>query len=132
MEYDLLFHWFLDLDIMEPSFNAAVLTKTASACWSTWLPSKTTDEDLCNPSTDYRGERRSNPAHRSATDPEAQLVRKGKDAPVRPGVEHGRARFRFTLDMTVPIYEWRPFCDIGSKIGTNWDSIFTQMGRELY
>lgn len=36
------------------------------------------DEDPGNPTVDFRGERRSNTTHQSTTDPDAQLVRKGK------------------------------------------------------
>jgi transposase len=35
------------------------------------------DDDPSNPSVDFHGERRSNQTHRSTTDPEAQLARKG-------------------------------------------------------
>ena len=38
------------------------------------------DDDPGNPSVDFRGERRSNETHQSSTDPEAQLMRKGKEA----------------------------------------------------
>ena len=36
------------------------------------------DDDPGNPSVDFRGERRRNETHRSSTDPEARLMRKGK------------------------------------------------------
>lgn len=39
------------------------------------------DEDPGNPSVDFRGERRTNATHVSATDPEARLMRKGKGQP---------------------------------------------------
>ena len=39
---------------------------------------QTPDDDPGNPSVDFRGERRSNETHQSRTDPEAQLMRKGK------------------------------------------------------
>ncbi len=41
-------------------------------------PPQTTDDDPGNPSVDFHGERRSNATHRSTTDPEARLLRKGK------------------------------------------------------
>jgi transposase len=41
-------------------------------------PPTTTDADPGNPSVDFRGERRSNATHRSTTDPDARLMRKGK------------------------------------------------------
>jgi transposase len=40
-----------------------------------------TDEDPGNPGVDFRGQRRTNQTHRSATDPEARLMRKGKGQP---------------------------------------------------
>jgi transposase len=40
-----------------------------------------TDDDPGNPSVDFRGERRTNQTHVSATDPEARLMRKGKGQP---------------------------------------------------
>ena len=41
------------------------------------------DDDPGNPSVDFRGERRSNETHQSRTDPEAQLMRKGKGKEAR-------------------------------------------------
>jgi transposase len=41
-------------------------------------PPPTTDGDPGNPSIDFHGERRSNKTHRSTTDPDARLMRKGK------------------------------------------------------
>ena len=38
----------------------------------------TTDADPGNPSVNFRGERRSNATHRSTTDPDSRLIRKGK------------------------------------------------------
>jgi hypothetical protein len=40
-------------------------------------PKPPSDDDPGNPSVDFHGERRSNQTHRSTTDPEAQLARKG-------------------------------------------------------
>src|ERR687884_1826337 len=40
-------------------------------------------DDLGNPSVNFRGERRSNATHRSTTDPEARLARKGKGREAR-------------------------------------------------
>ena len=39
-DYNLLFRWFLDMNLMEPSFDPAVFTKTDNACWSTGLDSR--------------------------------------------------------------------------------------------
>jgi hypothetical protein len=41
-------------------------------------PPATTDDDPGNPSVDFHGEKRSNKTHRSTTDPDARLMRKGK------------------------------------------------------
>src|SRR5215207_7589196 len=42
-----------------------------------------TDDDPGNPSVDFRGEKRSNKTHRSTTDPDARLMRKGKGKEAR-------------------------------------------------
>jgi transposase len=42
-----------------------------------------TDNDPGNPSVDFRGEKRSNTTHRSTTDPDARLMRKGKGKEAR-------------------------------------------------
>jgi len=41
-------------------------------------PTPPSDDDPGNPSVDFHGERRSNATHRSTTDPESRLCRKGK------------------------------------------------------
>ena len=41
------------------------------------------DDDSGNPSVDFRGERLRNETHRSGTDPEARLMRKGKGREAR-------------------------------------------------
>jgi transposase len=41
-------------------------------------PSTVTDDDRGNPSVDFHGEKRSNTTHRSTTDPDARLYKKGK------------------------------------------------------
>jgi transposase len=46
-------------------------------------PPATTDDDPGNPSVDFRGEKRSNKTHRSVTDPDARLMRKGKGKEAR-------------------------------------------------
>jgi transposase len=42
-----------------------------------------TDEDPGNPSVDFHGEKRSNKTHRSTTDPDARLMRKGRGKEAR-------------------------------------------------
>ena len=123
LEYNLLFRWFLDMDLLEPSFDPTVFTKNrerllrhqvgqelfdevvgrahergllsdehltvdgtlieAAASLKSFRrkdgePATTTDDDPGNPSVDFHGERRSNATHRSTTDPDARLMRKGK------------------------------------------------------
>ena len=123
LNYNLLFRWFLDMDIMEPSFDPTVFTKNrrrllehnvgqslfdqvvmeadrrcllsdehftvdgtlieAAASLKSFKPRDgdpptNTDDDPGNPSVDFHGERRVNATHRSTTDPEARLFRKGK------------------------------------------------------
>ncbi len=41
-------------------------------------PTPSTDDDPGNPTVAFRGEKRSNATHQSTTDPDAQLIRKGK------------------------------------------------------
>ncbi len=45
------------------------------------------DDDRGNPTVNFRGEKRSNATHRSLTDPESQLARKGKGQPAK--LSHG-------------------------------------------
>ena len=122
LEYNLLFRWFLDLDLLEPSFDPTVFTKNrerllehevgqqlfdevvgrahsrgllsdehftvdgtlieAAAGLKSFKPKdgeppQVTDNDPGNPSVDFHGEKRSNKTHRSTTDPDARLMRKG-------------------------------------------------------
>ena len=123
LDYNLLFRWFLDMALVEPSFDATTFTKNrlrllrhavgqqlfdevvaeaqlrgllsdehftvdgtlieAAASLKSFQrrdgeAPTTTDDDPGNPSVDFRGERRSNVTHRSRTDSEARLLRKGK------------------------------------------------------
>ena len=123
LEYNLLFRWFLDMDLIEPSFDATTFSKNrerllhhrvgqelfdevvadahergllseehftvdgtlieAAASLKSFKrkdgePPRATDDDPGNPSVDFRGEKRSNATHRSTTDPEARLFKKGK------------------------------------------------------
>ena len=118
---DLLFKWFLDLNIESPAFDASTFSKnrqrllehdvarqfflrvtgearrlgllsdehfsvdgTLLEAWAS-LKSFRPREDSepppgaggRNPEVDFKGERRSNQTHRSTTDPEARLARKG-------------------------------------------------------
>lgn len=122
LDYNLLFRWFLDMDLLEPSFDPTVFTKNrerllkhkvgqdlfdevvaaahgrgllsdehftvdgtlieAAASLKSFKPKDgeppSTDGDPGNPSVDFHGEKRSNATHRSTTDPDARLMRKGK------------------------------------------------------
>ena len=125
LEYDLLFKWFLDLNIMDRSFDHSVFAKnrqrlldadvarefllqiveqareqrllseehfsvdgTLLEAWASLQRFRPKDEDPPsgggsegggrNREVDFRGERRCNETHRSTTDPEARLARKGK------------------------------------------------------
>ena len=122
LEYNLLFRWFLDMNLMERSFDPTVFTKNRrrllehrigqalfdEVVWEADRQSLLSDEhfsvdgtlieaaasiksfrrrdeerqppddDPGNPSVDFRGETLRNETHRSITDPEARLMRKGK------------------------------------------------------
>ena len=121
LQYDLLFKWFLDLNIMDPAFDASSFSKNKErllehqvaheflrAVISEARRRKLLSEDHFtvdgtlleawaslksfrpkgggerpgsgenNPSIDFHGEHRTNDTHRSTTDPEARLARKGK------------------------------------------------------
>ena len=122
LEYNLLFLWFLDMNLMERSFDPTVFTKNRKrllehrtgqalfdeVVWEadrrgllsdehfsvdgTLIESvasiksfrrredqeRPPDDDPGNPWVDFRGERLKNETHRSRTDPEARLMRKGK------------------------------------------------------
>ena len=123
LDYNLLFRWFLDMNLMERSFDPTVFTKNrqrllehrvgqqlfdevvaeaqersllsdehftvdgtlieAAASLKSFRrrdvdPPTMSDQDSGNPSVDFHGERRVNATHRSTTDPEALLFRKGK------------------------------------------------------
>ncbi len=124
LEYHLLFRWFLDMSVVEPSFDASTFSKNrerllqhavgqqffdevvalahergllsdehftvdgtlieAAASLKSFKrkdgrpPDQAPPDDPGNPSVDFRGEQRSNATHRSMTDPDARLFRKGK------------------------------------------------------
>jgi len=122
LDYHLLFRWFLDMNLIEPSFDPTTFTKNrarllehalgqrlfdqvvahahaqgllsdehftvdgtlieAAASLKSFRPRDgeppTPPDDPGNPTVNFRGERRSNATHRSTTDPEARLMKKGK------------------------------------------------------
>ena len=124
LDYNLLFRWFLDMDMIEDSFDHSTFSKNRQRLLDhgvaqhffaqvvgyargegllsddhftvdgtlidAWASLKSfrpkgeppTDQDSLddpgNPTVDFRGEKRSNRTHRSTTDPESRLLRKGK------------------------------------------------------
>ena len=121
LDYNLIYRWFLDMDLMEPSFDATVFTKNRrrllrhrvgrklfeevayeadrrglmsdehfsvdgtlieAAASIRSFRRRNDDNDSKGegegPSGDFRGEKLSNATHRSTTDPDARLMRKGK------------------------------------------------------
>ena len=126
LEYDLLFKWFLDLNIMDHGFDHSVFAKnrqrlldagvareflleiveqareqrllseehfsvdgTLLEAWASVKSFRPRDGDPPsgdggrNPEVDFHGERRRNETHRSSTDPEARLAKKGKGKEAR-------------------------------------------------
>ena len=76
LDYNLLYRWFLDMDLMEPSFDATVFTKNRRRLLRHRV-GRTLFEEVAY-RADRRGEKLSNKTHESTTDPEARLMRKGK------------------------------------------------------
>lgn len=120
LQYDMLFKWFLDLNVTERPFDASTFSKnqerlisqdiarrfllevvaqarhrhllsdehfsvdgTLLQAWASMKSVRPIDDDDQtprggkNPSVDFKGQRRINETHRSRTDPEARLARKG-------------------------------------------------------
>jgi transposase len=120
LQYDMLFKWFLDLNVTERPFDASTFSKnqerlisqdvarrfllevvaqarrrhllsdehfsvdgTLLQAWASMKSVRPIDHDEQtprggkNPSVDFKGQRRVNETHRSRTDPEARLARKG-------------------------------------------------------
>ena len=122
LQYDLLFKWFLNMNIATPAFDhasfsknrerliqhrvaeqffAAVMDEATKAkltsddhftvdgtllqAWASLKSVKPRDDDELPPSAggrnadvDFHGQRRTNETHRSTTDPEARIARKGR------------------------------------------------------
>lgn len=123
LQYNMLFKWFLDMELDDEPFDASSYSKnqerlishdvsrrffdevvrearserllsdehftvdgTLIEAWASMKsfrrkdePGKSSgDDDPGNPTVDFHGEKRSNATHRSTTDPEARLMRKGK------------------------------------------------------
>lgn len=122
LQYDLLFKWFMDMNIIDPAFDASTFSKnkerllehevargflgvvldearrrrllsedhftvdgTLLEAWASlksFRPKDGSGSALAggekNPEVDFHGEKRSNDTHRSTTDPEAMLAKKGK------------------------------------------------------
>jgi len=121
LNYNLLFRWFLDMDVTEPSFDHSTFSRnrarllehtvadeffravvaqaralkllsdehftvdgTLIEAWASLKSFRRKDagpheppDDRGNPAVNFRGERRSNATHQSATDPESRLAKKG-------------------------------------------------------
>lgn len=123
LDYDILFRWFLDMSLDEPSWDHSTFSANrdrllahdvarqffdavvgqarragllsdehftvdgtlieACAALKSLQPQTapaappSSDDDPGNPTVDFHGERRTNATHRSTTDPEARLLRKG-------------------------------------------------------
>jgi len=122
LQYDLLFKWFMDMNIIDPAFDNSVFSKnkerllehdiareflgavlaeargrkllsedhftvdgTLLEAWASLKSFRPKDGSGSapaggekNPEVDFHGERRTNDTHRSKTDPEAMLAKKGK------------------------------------------------------
>ena len=123
LDYNLLFRWFLDMELDEKSFDHSSFTSnrkrllehevageffrgvleqartlkllssehftvdgTLIQAWASLKsfkrkgekPNQGSDDDPGNPTVNFHGERRSNATHKSTTDPQALLARKGK------------------------------------------------------
>lgn len=127
LQYDLLFKWFLNMNIATPAFDHASFSKnrerlikhhvaehffaavveeatkaklisddhftvdgTLLQAWASLKSVKPRDDDQAPPSTgsknadvDFHGQRRTNETHRSTTDPEARIARKGRGQEAR-------------------------------------------------
>ena len=126
LQYDLLFKWFLDLNITDSAFDASSFSKnkerllehrvarefltavigearrrkmlsddhftvdgTLLEAWASLKSIHPKDDGSTpkrgdkNPEVDFRGEQRTNDTHRSSTDPEARLARKGRGKEAR-------------------------------------------------
>src|SRR5208282_4808028 len=89
LEYNLLFRWFVGLNMDEPVWVPTVFSKNRDRLLAGEIAQKffaqvlelarTGDlppDDPGNPTVDFHGEKRSNDTHQSMTDPEARLARK--------------------------------------------------------
>src|SRR5262245_60799790 len=127
LEYNLLFRWFLDLNMTDPIWDNSTFTKnqerllrhqtaelffarivelarehgwvsdehftvdaTLIDAWASLKsfqpktgPKDPTDGDSGNPTVDFHGQKRSNATHRSTTDNQARLARKGRGKEAR-------------------------------------------------
>ena len=103
--YNLLWLWFLDREFSEGSFDHSVFAKNCARVLSAdgtlieaWASLKrfvrkdgadaakvqsAKDQDPGNPSVNFRGEKRCNDTHQSATDPESVLYRKAQGKAAR-------------------------------------------------
>jgi hypothetical protein len=127
LQYDLLFKWFMDMNIIDPAFDNSVFSKnkerllehdiareflgavlaeargrkllsedhftvdgTLLEAWASLKSFRPKDGSGSapasgekNPEVDFHGEKRTNDTHRSTTDPETMLAKKGKGKEAR-------------------------------------------------
>jgi transposase len=94
LDYNLLFRWFLGMNMVEDSFDASTFSKNRERLMAHEVAyvffhsvkakrrrarrSKTRQRSgSSNPTINFRGQKRRNDTHQSTTDPEARLMRKG-------------------------------------------------------
>jgi transposase len=79
LDYNLLFRWFVGLNMDDPIWDATVYSKNRERLLAGKdAPEGPPPEDPGNPTVDFHQEKRTNETHQSTTDPEARLARKGK------------------------------------------------------
>ena len=95
LDYNLLFRWFLDMDLVEESFNHSTFSKNRERLLEHDIARKFLGEIVrrarsarlmsddhsrwTTPSSNFHGEKRSNETHESTTDPESRLFRKNRN-----------------------------------------------------
>src|SRR5271156_5090624 len=81
MDYNILFRWFVGLNLDDAVWDATVFTKNRDRLLEAEeakdKKSPPPPDDPGNPTVDFHGEKRSNQTHESKSDPDALLARKG-------------------------------------------------------
>lgn len=73
LDYNMLFRWFLDMDMLEPSFHHSTFSKNRQR-----LMAHDVAKLFFALVVELHSEKLSNDTHQSTTDPEARIARKGK------------------------------------------------------